>query len=110
MSKDGTNWTTLYTHMDDSALNDPGNTATWSVEINDKEETQGWRHVRIQQNGKNASGQTHYLSLSGFEIYGTVTGVCEDLGEFIILIGLQNHLLLCDYIYDYRESSKRSRS
>lgn len=28
--------------------------------------------------GKNASGQTHYLSLSGFELYGTVNGVCED--------------------------------
>jgi hypothetical protein len=45
------------------------------------EEVQGWRHVRLQQTGKNASGQTHYLSLSGFEIYGTVTGVCEDLGK-----------------------------
>jgi len=83
MSKDGTNWTTLYTHVDDTALNEPGNTATWSIEINDKEEIQGWRHVRIQQNGKNASGQTHYLSLSGFEIYGSVTGICEDLGELI---------------------------
>lgn len=83
MSKDGTNWTTLYTHVDDTALNEPGNTATWYIEINDKEETQGWRHVRIQQNGKNASGQTHYLSLSGFEIYGSVTGVCEDLGKLI---------------------------
>ena len=31
--------------------------------------------------GKNASGQTHYLSLSGFEIYGHVTGVCDDLGK-----------------------------
>lgn len=41
----------------------------------------GWRHVRIQQTGKNASGQTHYLSLSGLELYGTVTGVCEDLGR-----------------------------
>ncbi|VVC42226.1 Hypothetical protein CINCED_3A002842 [Cinara cedri] len=81
MSKDGTNWTTLYMHIDDTALNEPGNTATWSIEINDKEETQGWRHVRIQQNGKNASGQTHYLSLSGFEIYGNVTSVCEDLGK-----------------------------
>lgn len=28
--------------------------------------------------GKNASGQTHYLSLSGLELYGTVTSVCED--------------------------------
>lgn len=41
----------------------------------------GWRHVRIQQTGKNASGQTHYLSLSGLELYGIVTGVCEDLGR-----------------------------
>lgn len=41
----------------------------------------GWRHIRIQQTGKNASGQTHYLSLSGFEIYGTITGVCDDLGK-----------------------------
>ena len=33
--------------------------------------------------GKNASGQTHYLSLSGFEIYGHVNGVCDDLGKII---------------------------
>ena len=42
---------------------------------------QGWRHIRIQQTGRNASGQTHYLSLSGLEVYGTVTGVCGDLGK-----------------------------
>lgn len=41
----------------------------------------GWRHVRVQQMGKNSSGQTHYLSLSGLELYGHVTGVCEDLGK-----------------------------
>ena len=41
----------------------------------------GWRHIRLQQGGKNASGQTHYLSLSGFELYGTVTGVCDELGK-----------------------------
>lgn len=28
--------------------------------------------------GKNASGQTHYLSLSGLELYGSITAVCED--------------------------------
>lgn len=32
----------------------------------------------MQQNGKNASGQTYYLSLSGVEIYGTVNGVLVD--------------------------------
>ncbi|KOX75373.1 E3 ubiquitin-protein ligase HECTD1 [Melipona quadrifasciata] len=47
----------------------------------DVDETQGWRHLRLQQIGKNASGQTHYLSVSGFEVYGEVTGVCEDLGR-----------------------------
>ncbi|XP_075923722.1 E3 ubiquitin-protein ligase HECTD1 isoform X2 [Petromyzon marinus] len=77
VSKDGQNWTTLYTHSDDCALNEPGSTATWPLE-SPKDEKQGWRHVRLKQMGKNASGQTHYLSLSGFEIYGTVTGVCED--------------------------------
>ena len=55
-------------------------TASWPLEVS-KDEKQGWRYVRIQQNGKNASGQTHYLSLSGFEIYGAVTGVCNDLGR-----------------------------
>lgn len=80
MSKDGSIWTTLYTHCDDNSLNDPGNTSTWTLQV-PSDETQGWRYVRIQQNGKNASGQTHYLSLSGFEIYGQVTSVCEDLGR-----------------------------
>ena len=55
-------------------------TATWPLETPADEKT-GWRHIKIQQTGKNASGQTHYLSLSGFEIYGTATGVCEDLGN-----------------------------
>ncbi|KRT81883.1 hypothetical protein AMK59_5650 [Oryctes borbonicus] len=80
MSRDGISWTTLYTHSDDTSLNEPGSTSTWPIEVS-QEEYQGWRHVRIQQNGKNASGQTHYLSLSGFEIYGQVTGVCDDLGK-----------------------------
>ncbi|XP_039325395.1 E3 ubiquitin-protein ligase HECTD1 isoform X9 [Saimiri boliviensis] len=77
VSKDGQNWTSLYTHVDDCSLNEPGSTATWPLDT-PKDEKQGWRHVRIKQMGKNASGQTHYLSLSGFELYGTVNGVCED--------------------------------
>ncbi|XP_033735284.1 E3 ubiquitin-protein ligase HECTD1-like isoform X2 [Pecten maximus] len=80
VSKDGITWDTLLNHKDDTRLNEPGSTATWSLTPS-KEETQGWRHIRLQQTGKNASGQTHYLSLSGFEIYGTVTGVCDDLGK-----------------------------
>ncbi|XP_063240551.1 E3 ubiquitin-protein ligase HECTD1 isoform X2 [Bacillus rossius redtenbacheri] len=80
VSKDGVAWTTLYTHVDDGSLNEPGSTSSWLLEP-PADESQGWRHVRLQQAGKNASGQTHYLSLSGFEVYGTVTGVCEDLGK-----------------------------
>ncbi|XP_041927416.1 E3 ubiquitin-protein ligase HECTD1 isoform X15 [Alosa sapidissima] len=83
VSKDGQNWTTLYTHVDDCSLNEPGSTATWPLDPS-KEEKQGWRHIRIKQMGKNASGQTHYLSLSGLELYGTVSGVCEDqLGKAV---------------------------
>ncbi|XP_046739535.1 E3 ubiquitin-protein ligase HECTD1 isoform X6 [Diprion similis] len=80
VSKDGINWITLYTHVDDCSLNEPGSTATWTLEP-PAEEVQGWRHLRLQQTGKNSSGQTHYLSMSGLEIYGEVTGVCEDLGR-----------------------------
>lgn len=83
MSKDGVNWTTLSTHTDDVSLNDPGSTNTWVISEVPAEEYQGWRHVRIQQAGKNASGQTHYLSLSGFEIYGQVVSICEDLGKAV---------------------------
>lgn len=81
MSKDGVNWVTLLTHTDDKSLAEPGSTCTWPIECSLSEEQQGYRHVRIHQNGRNASGQTHYLSLSGFEIYGKVTGVCEDMGK-----------------------------
>lgn len=82
----------MYNHADDTSLNEPGSTASWPF-ITPQDETQGWRHIRIQQTGKNASGQTHYLSLSGFEIYGTVTGVCEDLG-ILLSIETQNRILL----------------
>ena len=80
VSKDGVNWLTLYDHQDDQVLNDPGSTGTWHLAA-PEEEKQGWRHIRLQQSGKNASGQTHYLSLSGFELYGSVTGVCDELGK-----------------------------
>lgn len=96
VSKDGVNWTTLYTHVDDGSLNEPGSTSSWPLEV-PPDEIQGWRHIRLQQTGKNASGQTHYLSLSGFEIYGTVTGVCEDLGEAICCV--QNHNVLCGTVF-----------
>ncbi|XP_034475002.1 E3 ubiquitin-protein ligase Ufd4 [Drosophila innubila] len=81
-SKDGINWVTLITHVDDKSLVEPGSTATWPI-ICASDDAKGYRHIRIQQNGRNASGQTHYLSLSGFEIYGRVVGVCDDIGKTI---------------------------
>lgn len=80
MSKDGINWITLLVHTDDKSLAEPGSTSTWTIEV-PTDESQGYRHVRIQQNGRNASGQTHYLSLSGFEVYGQVTSVFDDIGK-----------------------------
>lgn len=78
-SKDAVNWTTLVTHNDDRSLTEPGSTSTWAIYCPD--EIEGYRHIRIQQNGRNASNQTHYLSLSGFEIYGKVVLICEDMGK-----------------------------
>ncbi|EAA05937.5 AGAP009511-PA, partial [Anopheles gambiae str. PEST] len=80
MSKDGVSWVTLLTHTDDKSLAEPGSTCTWPIDC-PADEQQGYRHVRIHQNGRNASGQTHYLSLSGFEIYGKVMSVCEDMDK-----------------------------
>ncbi|XP_053661606.1 E3 ubiquitin-protein ligase Ufd4 [Anopheles marshallii] len=80
MSKDGVNWVTMLTHTDDKSLAEPGSTCTWPIDCS-ADEQQGYRHVRIHQNGRNASGQTHYLSLSGFEIYGKVMSVCEDMDK-----------------------------
>lgn len=87
MSKDGVNWVTLVTHNDDKSLVEPGSTCTWPIDCPQNEDTppqSGYRHVRIQQNGRNASGQTHYLSLSGFEIYGKVISVCDDMQRTVV--------------------------
>lgn len=77
VSKDGQSWVTLLTHTDDKSLVEPGSTCTWPIECID--DNIGYRHIRIHQNGRNASGQTHYLSLSGFEVYGKVQSICEDM-------------------------------
>lgn len=84
MSKDGINWITMVTHNEDKSLVEPGSTYTWPIDCPQNEDAQsGYRHVRIQQNGRNASGQTHYLSLSGFEIYGKVISVSDDVQKTV---------------------------
>ncbi|CAH0714365.1 unnamed protein product, partial [Brenthis ino] len=72
MSMDGVSWNTLVAHSDEQALQEPGSTATWRVRCDAL-----YRYLRVQQNGKNASGQSCYLSLSGLEIYGKVVSVVE---------------------------------
>jgi len=74
-SRDGLNWEVLSDHSGDERLGEPGSTATWSLRA---EPGAAYRHIRLQQLGRNASGQTHYLSLSGFEIYGRVAGTRTD--------------------------------
>lgn len=80
VSKDGYDWLTIHTHIDDTALGEPGTTASWHVVAPD--DPIGWRHVRIKLSGPNASGQSHYVSMSGLELYGEIRGLAdEDLGE-----------------------------
>lgn len=76
VSKDGVTWTTLFEHKGDTSLNEPGSTATWPLSV-PAAELQGFRHIRIQQRGLNSSKSTSYLSLSGLELYGKVTGLVD---------------------------------
>ncbi|PIC33910.1 hypothetical protein B9Z55_013719 [Caenorhabditis nigoni] len=79
-SIDSKKWDDIISHVDDKSLGEPGSTATWHVP---EKGTVAYRYYRIAQNGKNSSGQTHYLSCSGFEIYGDIVDavtekICED--------------------------------
>ncbi len=71
-SKDGVAFTTLFDHVKDAALQAPGSTATWPIVGSG--DGQGFRFFRVRLTGPN-SGGNHILSLSGLELYGTVTGV-----------------------------------
>jgi hypothetical protein len=81
MSKTGgsnsVDWDLLYIHSNDDKLKEFGSSATWCLKDSAlvQKETQGWRFARIQQMGRNQSGSNYNLSLSGFEIYGTVISV-----------------------------------
>lgn len=74
MSRNGRQWTTASAHVDDTSLNEAGSTHTWQIHgplaqyAVKSDWASGYRYLRIQQHGKNSSGQTHYLSLSGFEV------------------------------------------
>jgi hypothetical protein len=74
-SQDNKRWYVISRHNNDESLNEPGDTASWSVNAN---LGLSFRFFRIVQQGYNVSGKTYYLSLSGFEIYGTVVDVVND--------------------------------
>jgi hypothetical protein len=67
-STDGTNWTTLSTHTNDTALNAKGVYRTWAITGN----SGAFSIFRVRMTGLN-SNKHFYLSLAGFEIYGTMT-------------------------------------
>ena len=73
MSKNGEEWDVLIEHKNDKKLNEPGSVASWPITT-----AESWRFVRLQQNGKNSSDEHYHLSISGFEIYGTVQSVVFD--------------------------------
>ena len=64
-SLDGTTWTTLRTHTNDTTLAQATLTGYWPVEG----ATSAFSHFRILQMGKNSSN-SDYLMASSFEIYG----------------------------------------
>ncbi|CAL2040217.1 unnamed protein product [Caenorhabditis brenneri] len=74
-SLDAKKWENVFVHVDDKSLGEPGSTASWHVA---EKGTIAYRYYRIAQNGKNSSGQTHYLSCSGFEIYGDIVDVVAE--------------------------------
>lgn len=91
-SMDNKNYFVLSQHRLDKSLNECGSTATFFLEdaakggasldflsiSNTLYLDKTIRYVRIQQRGFNASDMTHYLSLSGFEIYGEIVDVVSE--------------------------------
>lgn len=63
-------------HRGDAGLTATGSTHTWTLDPIDSAPPS--RYVRIQMTGPNEKEGSHYLSLSGFEVYGEVVGVVEE--------------------------------
>jgi hypothetical protein len=63
-SLDGSQWSELDRHEDDTTTNDQHRIGTFRVS-----DSQECRFIRIQQTGKNSGGQD-YLVLYAFEIFG----------------------------------------
>jgi len=64
------NWITLMKHVNDTSLNHKGASFTWQIPAQNVA-GQAFSQYRLFQFGVN-SNQHHYLSISGFDIYGTI--------------------------------------
>jgi E3 ubiquitin-protein ligase HECTD1 len=72
VSNNHEDWSVLREHKADQGLQEPGSTHTWPITVPTEAPEEGWRYIRIRMTGPNSSDDSHYLSLSGFEVYGTV--------------------------------------
>eukprot|EP01083_Nonionella_stella_P007999 23029_1 len=63
-------WEVLSRHVGDTSLHKRGATHTWKIPK--KQVSKAFSQFRIYQFGVNSNNH-HYLALSGFEIYGTIT-------------------------------------
>jgi hypothetical protein len=90
-SSDGASWTTLRSHENDEALTEAGSSHTWRLDAAATGSESGgaaaaaggeigaaYRYLRIRITGPNWNPGSHYISLSGFEIYGQVVGAVLD--------------------------------
>eukprot|EP01083_Nonionella_stella_P119376 356792_1 len=64
-SNNGTDWTVLREHDNDTSLNSAYDTHTWAINVD-----QYYQMFRIFMTGEDSSNMYWYLSCSGFEIYG----------------------------------------
>eukprot|EP01083_Nonionella_stella_P191782 709582_1 len=70
-------WSLLREHTDDQSLNKKGMSYTWTLE---PAPTAFYSKFRVAMTGKNSNGHM-YLSLSGFELYGTMRTISRRKGS-----------------------------
>jgi len=75
-SNDAKNWDVLRRHVGDISLNGVYASCSWPIEGVRK----AYRHFRVLQTGKNSSNH-NFLSLSGFELYGSLYETKNDIKD-----------------------------
>ncbi|EFC44703.1 predicted protein [Naegleria gruberi] len=70
-SSDGINYSDIFTHTNDQALNLKGSTGSWDLNC-----TSYYQYFKITQTANNSSNN-NYFSLAGVEFYGLISRICE---------------------------------